>query len=299
MARDLFNRYLWLVDTLRSYGALTRARIDELWQQCPLSDGRPMPRRTFCNYREAAEKFFDIDIKVDPATHEYYIAQGEHNDSMQRWLLNNAATHRLLTDSRDVAHKIMVDDVPSAREYLAPAIEALRGNRRVRFDYMPFYRLVPTADILLEPYLVKLFRQRWYLVGRHVAQNRIKTYALDRISKFRLLTDTFEPDPTFDGECYFAGAFGIVADEGELQRVVLRVQPGQAKYFRALPLHASQEEFVHDNYSDFHYIIRPTRDFVEEILSHGPRVQVIAPPELRDRVRGELEEALKAYQDKA
>ena len=55
MARDLFNRYLWLVDTLRSYGALTRARIDELWQQCPLSDGRPMPRRTFCNYREAAE----------------------------------------------------------------------------------------------------------------------------------------------------------------------------------------------------------------------------------------------------
>ena len=241
MARDLFNRLYGKIDALRSYSP-TRARSTSCGSSAPLSDGRPMPRRTFCNSRGRRKFFRLIEIKVDPATHEYYIAQGEHNDSMQRWLLNNAATHRLLTDSRDVAHKIMVDDVPSARGVSCPGH---RGPPWQPACDVRLHALLPSCTLrptfCSNRITVKLFRQRWYLVGRHVAQNRIKTYALDRISKFRLLTDTFEPGPDSTASAISPGAFGIVADEGGWQRVVLRVQPGQAKYFGALPLHASQE----------------------------------------------------------
>ena len=77
---------------------------------------------------------------------------------------------------------------------------------------------------------------------------------------------------------------------------MLKVDPRQAKYFRALPLHHSQEEFVHDSFSIFRFRLRLTQDFVEELLSHGPRVTVMEPPELRAMVKTELSEALKGYE---
>ena len=55
MAKELFNRYVWLIDTLQRYGRLTRGEIDGLWQRSEYSDGKPMARRTFMNYRQAIQ----------------------------------------------------------------------------------------------------------------------------------------------------------------------------------------------------------------------------------------------------
>lgn len=294
MAQDLFNRYLWLVDTLRSYGRLTREAIGDLWLRSHMSGGRPLPRRTFYNYRIAAQELFKIEIACDPTTYEYYIAD-DIGGEVGEWLLNTAVTQQVLSASRDVADKIIVEDVPSAREFLAPVVEALRDNRAVRFDYLPFYRLVVTPDIVFEPYCVKLFRQRWYVIGRHVSQNRLKTYALDRMSNLYLLTNHFEPDSSFDAKAYFANSFGIMADAGPVSKVILRADPRQAKYLRALPLHHTQEEYVHDRYSDFHYNLRISRDLVEQILTYGAHVEVVAPHELRTLVCDELAAALQNY----
>ena len=153
-----------------------------------------------------------------------------------------------------------------------------------------------TPDVAIEPYFLKIFRQRWYVTGRNVSDGRIKTYALDRMTALRIQSETFTPDPAFDAEEYFRYSFGIVADGGEVKEVVLKVDPRQAKYFRALPLHHSQEEFVHDSFSIFRFRLRLTQDFVEELLSHGPRVTVMEPPELRAMVKTELSEALKGYE---
>ena len=181
MARDLFNKYIWLVDTIRSYGRISRAELDRLWRLSQFSEGEGLPRRTFHNYRQAAEELFNIEIKCDPSTYEYYIEDTTGGEQVTDWLLNTAVTHEVLSKSTDVADRISVEDVPSAREYLAPAVDALRDNRRVKFDYQAYYRSQPTRDIVFEPYFLKLFRQRWYMVGLNVEQKKIKTYALDRI----------------------------------------------------------------------------------------------------------------------
>jgi predicted DNA-binding transcriptional regulator YafY len=76
---------------------------------------------------------------------------------------------------------------------------------------------------------------------------------------------------------------------------VLRVDPHQAKYFRALPLHRSQNEMVHDSFSLFHYDMRISPDLVQELLSYGPRVTVVSPPELCVMMRNELRQALLQY----
>ena len=150
---------------------------------------------------------------------------------------------------------------------------------------------------MLEPYFLKLFKQRWYVVGRHVAEDRIKTYALDRMTDVVVLPEIFRERDDFDAEEYFRYSYGIVVSQGDVRKVVLKVDTRQAKYFNALPLHHSQHETLHDNYSLFTYQLRITDDFVEELLSHGPRVTVLEPPELRARMRHELAEALNAYTD--
>ncbi|MBR6431496.1 MAG: WYL domain-containing protein, partial [Muribaculaceae bacterium] len=72
--------------------------------------------------------------------------------------------------------------------------------------------------------------------------------------------------------------------------------PTQAKYFRALPLHSSQQEEVHDNYSLFTYNMRITYDLKEELMSHGASIEVLEPKELKMLIHDELERALKNYQ---
>lgn len=295
MAKDLFRRYLWMIDTIRRHGRISRADFDDCWSRSVFSDGKPMPRRTFFNYRQAIEELFCVDIKCDSRTYEYYIDEnGPHSEDMTEWLLNAASVNDVLSNSRELADRIFVEDVPSARQHLAPAIDAMRENKVLRFDYLPYYRTRP-GDVTLEPYFLKIFRQRWYLTGRNVDENRIKTYALDRIGTLAIQNDTFEIDPTFDFDEYFRYSFGIVSSKGEARRIAVRTDPNQAKYFRALPLHRSQDEIVHDRYSIFYYNMRITPDLVSELLSYGPRIEVLEPPELRAMLRTELEAALKFY----
>lgn len=79
--------------------------------------------------------------------------------------------------------------------------------------------------------------------------------------------------------------------------MTLKVSPRQAKYFRALPLHHSQEEMIHDQYSIFNYHLRLTPDFVQELLSYGPNVTVLAPAELRAMIVNNLQQSLDNYEN--
>ena len=298
MARNLLGRYVWLIDTIRRFGSIRRDKLNELWARSPYSDGEPLPRRTFYNYRAAIAELFSINIECDTATYEYYIASGnDRQEGVTDWLLNSAAMSNVLSSVSDVSDRIFLEDIPSARTYLSQVVSALREHRTVLFTYRPYTRSTPTRGVAVEPYFLKIFRQRWYLTGRNVADDKVKTYALDRMEEVTVSDDTFEPDPTFDAESYVRDTFGIVFSQGEPKEVALRTDPRQAKYFRALPLHHSQREAVHDTYSIFYYRLRLTPDFVQELLSLGPKVTVVSPPELRAMVRTSLRESLALYDD--
>ncbi len=296
MSKDLFSRYIWLIDTIKRYGSITREELNERWKRSPFSNGDPLPRRTFYNYRTAIEELFKINIECNPSTFEYYIDDGNmHNESVTNWLLNSAAMSSVLSGSREVSDRIFLEDVPSAREYLSVIIDAVKEAHPIRFTYQPFSRINATPGILLEPYFLKIFRQRWYVIGRNVKENTVKTYALDRIREAVVLPDTFVIPDDFDIENYFRDSFGIIVDRSEAKRVSIRTDPRQAKYLRALPLHHSQDEIIHDSYSIFSYKLQLTPDFVQELLSYGPRITVIEPPELRAMIITSLQESLAAY----
>lgn len=298
MAKNIINKYIWIVDTIQRYGRITREELNNLWVSSSVSDGNPMSRRTFYNYRQGIAETFNIEIENDTSTYEYYIANDNSAQSsrMLNLLLDSASMSGMLRDSQDVSDRIILEEVPSARTNLPVVMQALRTCSRITFSYRAYNRVNATNGILLEPYCVRLYKQLWYVIGYNLKDKKIKTYSLDRMKDVVINAETFEMPGDFDAATYFNDCFGIMTSRGEAKNIVIKTTPNKAKYLRALPLHHSQSEEIHDMYSLFHYHMFITNDFVAEILSHGAEVQVVSPPELKAMVVSQLRSALEQYE---
>ena len=297
MAKGLINKYIWIIDTIQRYGRITREELNRLWMKSSIGDGMPMARRTFYNYRQGIAETFNVVVECDPSTFEYYIdsSGSEQEDKLRNWLLDAASMSGTLSDSRDLSDRIILEDVPSARGNLPVVIQAMKESCRIKFSYKAYNRINIKRDVVVEPYFVRIFKQLWYVIGYNVGDGVIKTYSLDRMSDLVIRQDKFTVPEGFSAADYFKNCFGIMQSKGEPKEIVLKSTANQAKYLRALPLHHSQREEVHDSYSLFHYKLLITYDFVQEILSLGSQVQVIAPPELKAAVVNELRLALDSY----
>ena len=295
MANNIINRYVWFIDTITRFGALTFKQISELWIQTTLSKGKPLALRTFHTYRNEIEQTFGVNIKCNRVTYEYYIDKSDSNERLHRWLLDSMAVSNMVRGALDIADRIVTENVPSAREHLPLVVDAMRENRRLRFDYKSHKRITGKRGVVIEPYFLKIFKQLWYVIGLSVKDEKIKTYALDRMRNVTLQSETFVLPPDITPATFFADCFGITTSPDAARDILLRVEPTQAKYLRALPLHPSQQEVVHDDYSLFSYRMRITYDLREVLLSYGSNVEVLAPPELRRMIRNELKRSLELY----
>lgn len=301
MARNTINKYIWIVDTIERYGSITRERLSELWEQSDFGNGEPLPRRSFYNYRNGIADTLGIDIEFNTSTYEYYIASDgtEATNKRQQWLLDSMSISGMVSSSADLSSRILLEFVPSAREFLPVIIDAMRQNFRIKFSYKSYQRVNPQNGIVIEPYFVKIFNQLWYVIGYNIADKKIKTYSLDRMSKVIITNDTFVIPEGFVPDEFFADCYGITTNQDEPKTISIKAEPTQAKYLRALPLHPSQQEELHDNYSIFRYKMRNTYDLRERLLSHGSSIEVIEPPELKAQIVDELKKALQNYKKTA
>ena len=296
MTRDLFSKYVWIVDTLSRYEKLTRERLNKLWLRSAISDGKPIPERTFFHYRRSIEQNFHIDILCNAAG-EYYIAPDSlsRNRNLTNWLLDNYAVNDAISGAPDASERVEVEDVPSAREFLPLALDAIRNSDKIRFTYAGFSRSRPEKDIVFSPFFLKRYKQRWYMLGLKEKNAEIRTYALDRIKELKLLDEKFTLPPGISSSDYFGDIIGITTTKADTRLVRLKATPSQAKYLRALPLHQSQKEEIHDDYSIFTFRLKLNYELVHEIIAMGREIMVLDPPELRLMVCDELRATLANY----
>ena len=119
MAQDLINRYIWIIDTLTKNRRISKAELYKLWLKSDISQGNPLPERTFFHYRRNIEEIFNIEIKCN-SYGEYYIddTKSVRSNSVTNWLLDSMAVSNALNDSQAGMERIEIEDVPSAREFL-------------------------------------------------------------------------------------------------------------------------------------------------------------------------------------
>ena len=298
MINDLTARYIWMIDTLNRYGRLSREEISNLWRKSNFSDGDPMPARTFYHYRRGIERNFNIDIKCDEYG-KYYLEGADElkNKSSTNLMLESYAVGSALVSHPLPPDRVEVEDVPSAREYLPMMLEAIADSQKVIISYSSFARSRTETEILFRPYFMKRYKQRWYVIGLKEKGKEIRTYALDRISAMQFTGEGFDMPPAITTADIFDSIIGVTTSKAPVRIVKLKVTPTQAKYFRALPLHHSQTEEVHDSYSIFSYYLKLNYELTHEILSFGDAVMVLEPPELRLMVTNQLKDTLARYEN--
>lgn len=302
MAMNIINKYVWLVETIYRAHKISFEDINRKWlDDEDFSEGVELPLRTFHKWRIAVEEMFGLVIENEKrGEYRYYI---ENEDVITRggvrsWMLNTISTSSLLLENRSLSDRILLEDIPSGREYLQPIIDAMKKNHLIHFTYYNYWR-DDYRQHCVEPYCVKLFRQRWYMVGKMLGANVVLVYSLDRMSEFRKSERTFKYPDDFDGEYFFKDCYGIIAGDGtKCEHVVLKVSAGQANYMRDLPLHQSQRETEQtDEYSIFELNIRPTFDFQQEILWNGEDVEVLKPLWLRKEIAGKIKRMWNKYKE--
>ena len=303
MAKDRFKKYLWIVNKLYTTGGISYKDLAKEWKSCILNDeGTPLAKRTFDDYRHAIEDTFDLDIQCDASDgykYKLYDAEVLRNDTVKSWLLSSFAVNNCIQESRKLKQRILFERIPSGNESLMRIIEAMQENKMLRLAYQGFQHDCPIT-VMAEPYCVKVFKQRWYMVARNFQKDHIQIYALDRILKLEKTEETFIFPDSFDAETYFGNCYGIIVIPEELDVETIRIkvtdQNNKRKYLRLLPLHVSQEETErHSDYSIFTYRLYPTYDFFQEILSHGPEIEILSPEWVRQECKELIEAMLKNY----
>lgn len=300
MAMNQTNKLVWLVETIYKSRKITFKDLDAKWKDAiDLSGGVELEKRTFHKWKGIIFDTFGIIIDCEKfAPYQYFIAneQDMKNGTIESWLLQTYSVCNSLTESKSIKDRILLEDVPSGREYLQPIIDAMKENRFIHFDYFSYSSNVETSRYVM-PLCVKLFRQRWYLVGRSWPGERDLIFCLDRMHNFRLSHNTFDYPADFSPADYFYGCFGIINDQNcEIQTVKLKVSAGQANYLRDLPLHESQQEVEHTpEYSVFTVRVRPTFDFQQELLWNREELEVLEPQWLRKEMAGIVKRMSKKY----
>ena len=302
---QIFHQYIWIINTLRAYRKLPLEELNQKWIDDGVADGNPLYRSSFNRHRDAIQDMFGIIIDCERKTYKYYISNPEvlSDGSISQWLFSTLTVHGVLADCAAIKDRIILENVLAGEEYLDTIKRAIKSNRCLRIGYKKFE--AESYEKVICPYAQKQFRQRWYLLaklstsGRSQGENdedQMRIYALDRMTMVELTDETFEIPADFSAQTYFSEYFGVLTDDTPMAHVIIRAHKWMPNYLRTLPLHHSQRELESTpDYTDFSYDIRPTSDFLGELLRHSSGIEVLEPQELREKMRQMIAETLKRY----
>lgn len=298
MAYNDFKRYVWLVDFLNNVDGATFEDIDEAWQDEPVlnPDGQPLPLRTFYNHIEAISNIFDIKISRNPKDKKYHAEIGEDTylGRMQKSLLGSLSLKNAIERYKDLEGRILYEEEPYAYpDWMQRILHAMNYSRKIQLLYRKYGDQKPSIRIL-EPYCLKMFKRRWYLLA--IEGGNIKTFALDdRTENVKELKETFEYPKTFKPGDFFLESYGIRTAFPE--KVTLKAYGNEASYLRSTPIHSSQEEIeTGDGYAIFTLFLGTDAwEFYQEVLSRGDRIEIISPQHLRREIAERIDAMRNRY----
>ena len=298
MISKTYYRYIWLLDTLLTSHPLTIDEINILWENCPASDG-PIPPRTFHEHRKGIKEMFGVDIECDRSKNVYYVKNPEVLDEnkLGKWLLNKYSIPKDFATFNGLRDRALLEEIPLGQAFLDPIMEAMLHNMELRIDYQQ-YKGEHMQTFHMQPYALKVFNRRWYLLGYLKEQEELRTIALDRILNLKVLANSFKMPEDFDARKYFADVVGIYVNKDlSIEKAKIRAYGDQVEYLRSTPLHKSQSECSskHGEFAEFTYRLCITPDLVSQLLAMGEKVEVLEPEELREEMKKRVNSMFSYY----
>jgi predicted DNA-binding transcriptional regulator YafY len=295
--RETILRYHLIISKLRKHPVSFNELADFLERESDLHGNTlTKAKRTIQRDFDAIRSIYNIDIRFDFRRGVYVLDPDENQEKNLRMVeaLDLFNAMKVTENISGIIH--FEKRRPQGTENMNGLLHAIQNHVQIEFTYSKYWENVSTQRIA-EPFALKEFKNRWYLVALDHKDLRIKTFALDRLTDLEITKRKFQHPQKFDVNEYFKHCFGIItADDEQPQEIVLSFEPFQGKYIKSLPLHESQEVLV-DNEHEIRIKIKIylTHDFLMEILSHGENVKVIEPAGLIEQLKSNYSNALNQY----
>lgn len=297
--RESLNRQFLIIKLLRKRHA-SFEQISQMLQDESEMHGYDynVSMRTFQRDCQDIASLYSVEIIYDKYKRAYCIKYDDQPELSER-MLEALDTVNALRISNNLSEFIHFESrKPRGTEFLHGLIYAIKNNIKVSFLYEKFDE-PETFTRTIEPYALKEFKNRWYIIGNDTAHNKVKTYGLDRISDLEIGKAKFEKPIEFSYDAYYRDFFGIISlIDAKPEEVLLLFNRITGQYIKSMPLHHSQKLVKEDDQGVLISIkVCITFDLIVEILSHGEHVKVISPQSLIDQVLKSLNNSISNYND--
>lgn len=186
----------------------------------------------------------------------------------------------------------------SGNEFLAPLLHGISTHKLVEFAYKSF-KANEISKRVVEPYLLKEYKNRWYLVAREGKGSIFKVFGLERMREVEVTSDSFDRDTSFDAKNYFSYSIGITTTPGnQPKNVRLQCHPVLLQYLESQPIHHSQKiEFLPEG-GIVSLFVEITYELEQFLLSFGSELTVLEPRILRESLIKKHQSAIDNYSKK-
>jgi predicted DNA-binding transcriptional regulator YafY len=291
------KRYIWIYETVKNNRFISFQEIEERFKNNKSfsEDEVKFSKRTFYRDSNDIEEFFGIKVKYDKVNKGYYIEDSDIKPNTEL-LIDSYNLINTFQIFKDYQNLLFAEKRKTGTHHLLFLMDAIQKRLRIQFEYEKYTEKFHSTR-LVDPYFLKEFKNRWYLIGKDKDDNKIKSFGLERITNLITTNSVFDYPKNFNPEEYYKDCYGIfhLADV-EPEEVILSFKPLKGKYIESQKIHDSQE-LIKSTADDYRIRLKVqiTYDFIMEIISHGNEVKVIKPTSLKNKVIRLLKEAIDQY----
>lgn len=199
-------------------------------------------------------------------------------------------------NKRPIIHFDNVKDLKGI-ELLNPLYNYISHKQTIKITYQSFSsnKLI---EYILFPYLLKEFRNRWFIYGSRAEDMQLYNLALDRIITIEPIDIPFQENPSFDSEHFFDDIIGVSKDINDKPKeITFWASVEQSKYIKTKPIHTSQKILNHNPDGSCVFSINVIENFelYSIFLSYGSSVKILSPKEIARRMKRKATELYDTY----
>lgn len=295
---EVLMRHSIIINRLEKGAATLKELLGELALQADLQEYKlVVSSKTISRDIQQILAIHKREIEYNTKTKKYHLHTTEDADLSSR-ILDAFDTLNALNSSVGYSNYIDLEKRKSGgSNNFHGILHAIKNRKQIIIGYQSYWENDASIKTL-EPYLLKEFKNRWYIIAKDVSKSELRTYGLDRITEFDISKKTFKYPASFVPKEHFKNSFGIIKNDSNkpVQDVVLKFSQHQGKYVKSLPLHHSQQ--IISDTADGLTIklnIYVTFDLEMELLSYGAELEVLEPEFLRKSIKRKLKETLSRY----
>lgn len=295
--RSAIKRYLIIYDYVKTNKNCSGEEIIDKIEEEGINSSQSTLKRDL----KALSDEFGIVIKYNFISRGYQYYEDESTDyetfvKIIDLLSTSELIQETIKENKENLQYISFDTSSQLKgiQNLTILLRAIKDLNQIKFTHHSFYHLEASIKTI-EPYGLKEYANRWYVIGKSLPSQEIRTFGIDRIDQIEILKTKFKR-PRENPLLEFENVLGLVYSIHPIQKVVLSFSKQQGNYIKTLPIHQSQNILKDtDDELKVELYLKPNLELIQRIMMYGDEVSVLEPKWIAEEIKTKHLNALKKY----